>query len=213
MEMEQPKSSIDTGIWIGRAVVATMIAGSLIGCNDNRANNPDTVVTTPSPVPTQTVVVSPTPVPTQTVVVSPTPVPTQTVVVTPTPGGTNNDAVSEPITDVGIIATAPTQQSLANKQVQLTNVTAQSVVGDRTFWVGSNNAQQLFVVLSPPLDAGSAENRVVVKPGQTVSVTGVLKPMPTPQQAETEWGLSAEEAQAIGNQTLYLQANQIKLQS
>ena len=211
--MEQPKSLINAGIWISKVAVATVITGSLIACNDNRANTPDEVVATPSPVPTQTVVVSPTPVPTQTVVVTPSPIPTQTVVVTPTPGGANNGTVSEPIADVGIIARTPNQQSLANKQVQLTNVTAQSVVGDRTFWVGSNNVRQLFVVLSPPLDAGNAENRIVVKPGQTLSVSGVLKPMPSPQQAETEWGLSAEEVQAIGNQTLYLQANQIRLQS
>lgn len=211
--MEQPKSLITAKMLISRSAVVAIMAGSFIGCNDNRANNPDTVVATPSPVPTQTVVVSPTPIPTQTVVVTPSPVPTQTVVVTPNPGGANNATVSEPIADVGIIATAPNQQSLANKQVQLTNVTAQSVVGDRTFWVGSNNAQQLFVVLSPPLDAGNAENRIIVTPGQTLNVSGVLKPMPSPQQAETEWGLSPEEAQAIGNQALYLQANQIKLQS
>lgn len=33
--------------------------------------------------------------------------------------------------------------------------------------------------------------------------------MPTPQQAQQQWGLTAAESQALQNQRIYLQADQI----
>jgi len=72
--------------------------------------------------------------------------------------------------------------------------------------------QPVFVVLDPPLDAGNAENKIVIKPGQTLNLTGVLKLMPNPQQAQQQWGLSSKEAQALKNQALYLLAVQVQFQ-
>ena len=221
--MKLNNNFVATQLWISRATLLAILAGFITAC-DNRANNRDTAVVSPSPSPTNTVVISPSPAPTTTVVVTPTPIPTTTVVVTPTPIPTRTVVVTptlqaspaptvvltEPITDLGIISTTQQKQTLSNKRAQLTNVTAQSVVGDRTFWVGSSNTQQLFVVLAPRLDQGSAENKIVVKPGQTLNLSGVLKPMPSQQQAQTEWGLSAAEAQTLRNQSLYLEAEQIK---
>lgn len=197
---------------IAKAAFLAFIAGLVTACNDNTANNPNSTAASPTPVPTQTVVVSPSPVPTTTVVISPTPIPTRTVVVTPTATPTATVVITEPITDVAVINRTTDRQLLANKRVQFTNVTAQNVNGDRTFWIGTGGTQPLFVVLTPPLDAGSAENKVVVKPGQTLNLTGVLKPMPSPQQAQTEWGLSPAEAQQLSSQTLYLQAERIQSQ-
>lgn len=194
--------------WFSRATIIAIMAGSIAACNDT-TNNPN-AATTPTPIPTQTVVVTPSPIPTQTVVVTPSPIPTQTVVVTPSPIPTQTVVVREPITDLAIVGTTPDKQSLINKRVEVTNITAQNVNGDRTFWVGAGNNQQLFVVLDPLLDAGSAENKVVVKPGQALNLNGIIKPMPSSQQAQTQWGLSATEAQQLRNQTIYLQADRIK---
>jgi hypothetical protein len=108
------------------------------------------------------------------------------------------------------ITAAPNQQLLAGKRVQFTNVKVGSVVGDRTFWVGPNNTQQLFVVLSPPLDEGSAEDRIVVREGQTLDLTGVLKVMPNPQQAQKQWDLSDAEAQELNGEALYLETEDIR---
>lgn len=84
-------------------------------------------------------------------------------------------------------------------------------MGDRTFWVGSSNAQRVFVVLAPNLDEGTVENKVVIKPGQTLDLAGVLKPVPSVKQAQQQWkGLTATEAQGLKEQIIYLQANQIR---
>lgn len=222
----------------GGAAILAIFASLLTACENRTANNPNvsptgestptnttTVVATPSPVqtpsPTTTVVISPTPVPvpapTTTVVVTPTPVPTTS----PT-GGLNspNAQVSpnptatvvpgQPITNVGVITGSTNQQSLYNTQVQLSNATVQNVNGDRTFWVTQNNSKPLLVVLAPPLDEGSAENKIVMKPGQNVNITGVLQPMPTQQQVQQQWGLTANEAKPLQSEALYLQARQVQ---
>ncbi|MCC5637876.1 hypothetical protein LC593_18945 [Nostoc sp. CHAB 5844] len=158
------------------------------------------------------VVVVPTPQATVTVTATPTPEPTTAIVVTPTPQVTTV-VQTEPITDVLVITNA-NKQSLINRPVQFQNVNVQSVVGDRTFWVGSSNNQRVFVVLAPNLDAGTAENKVVVKQGQKLDLAGVLKPVPSVKQAQQQWqGLTAAEAQGLKEQIIYLEANQIRFKS
>ncbi|MBD2595502.1 hypothetical protein H6G74_14355 [Nostoc spongiaeforme FACHB-130] len=152
------------------------------------------------------------PTPQATVTVTATPTPTTNVVVTPNPQVTTI-VQTEPITDVLVITNA-NKQTLVNKPVQFQNVNVQSVVGDRAFWVGSSNTQRVFVVLAPNLDAGTAENQVVVKQGQILDLAGVLKPVPSVKQAQQQWkGLTATEAQGLQNQIIYLEANQIKFKS
>lgn len=205
--------------WLGQATCLLLLTSAIAACE-----NRETVVN-PTPEVTPTVVVTPTPAPT-TVIVTPSPVPTNTIVATPVPESPTaaspgaqttpnvNPAVApnEPITDVTVITNPTDTQSILNRSVQLTNVNVQRVVGDRTFWIGQPNGQAVFVVLAPPLDAGSAENKVVIKPGQTVNLTGVLKPLPTVEQAQQEWSLSPTEAQTLKNQALYLQAERVQFQ-
>lgn len=226
--------------WLGKATCLLLLTSTIAACDNKTAENPNvnstpqatptvvvtptpvtpTVVVTPSPA-TPTVVVTPTPVPT-TVVVTPSPVPTNTIVATPVPSsptaaspGTLNTynsqtTSSEPITDVTVITNTSDRQSILNRQFQLTNVKVKNVNGDRTFWIGQPNGQPVFVVLDTPLDAGSAENKIVIKPGQTLNLTGVLKPLPTGQQAQQQWGLSPQEAKTLQTQALYLQAEKVQ---
>lgn len=213
--------------YFAKATCLLLLASTIAACENRTAENPN-VNSTPQATPT--VVVTPTPAPT-TVVVTPSPVPANTIVATPvpespiaspgaviTPNGQNtptaNPAVapSEPITDVAVITNTSDRQSILNRQVQLTNVNVQNVNGDRTFWIGQPNGQPVFVVLETPLDAGTAENKIVIKPGQTLNLTGVLRPVPSTQQAQQEWGLTPAEAQTLQNQALYLRAAQVQFQ-
>ncbi|MBD2452203.1 hypothetical protein H6G76_34910 [Nostoc sp. FACHB-152] len=145
--------------WLNKATLLILAISGLTACA-SETKQPD-------------VVVVPTPQATVTVTATATPEPAPPVVITPTPQVTTV-VQTEPITDVLVITNA-NKQTLVNKPVQFSNVKVQSVVGDRTFWVGSNSTQRVFVVLAPNLDAGSAENKVVVKPGQTLDLAGALK--------------------------------------
>lgn len=216
--------------WVGKVTCLLLLTSAIAAC-ENQTTTPNanstpqatpTVVVTPPPA-TPTVVVTPTPAPT-TVVVTPTPA--NTIVATPVPESpvattpdtqvttTADPAVApgEPITDVAVIANTSDRKSILNRQVQLTNVKVQDVNGDRTFWIGQPNGQPVFVVLEQPLDAGSAENKIVIKPGQSLNLTGVLRPVPSTQQAQQEWGLTPAEAQTLQTQALYLRAGQVQFQ-
>lgn len=196
--MQNNNNFVNTKSWQHKVTVVTLLLGGLTACA-SEPKQPD-------------VVVIPTPQATVTVTATPTPEPTTTAVVIPTPQVTTV-VQTEPITDL-LVVTNANKQTLVNKAVQFQNVNVQSVVGDRTFWVGSNNTQRVFVVLAPNLDAGTVENKVVVKPGQTLDLAGVLKLVPSSKQAQQQWkGLTAAEAQGLQNQIIYLEANQIKFKS
>ncbi len=195
------KNFVAGSVWLGKATVLALVVGFLAACNNEEANNPDVVVVSPSP----TIAVSPSP---NVVVVSPTtpvsPSP-NVVVVSPT-----TTTASEPITDVVVIASAPDQQSLVNRQVQFANVPVQSVIGDRTFWVGSGNNERLLVVLDEALDSGNTEKALDVNAGQTLTMNGIVRRMPSTADAQKQWGLSAAEANSLKDQRVYLQASQVQ---
>src|SRR6478672_1440662 len=215
--MQQHNHEFKVHTWASKLAVLILIAGSLTACNNKE--NPDVVVVSPTapPSPVATTPVSPAVVPTPTassttttVVVSPTPRTSSTT--TSSPGSTTTTTttvIKEPITDVVVITSAPDQQTLLNRRVEFTNVKGQDVNGDRTFWVGTSNTQRLFVVLDPALDKGKAEQAVQIKDGQTLDLTGVLKPIPSADLAQKQWGLSAAEAKQIRTQKLYLQTDKI----
>jgi hypothetical protein len=204
--MKDNKNFVAARAWISKATVLALLASLLGACNDQASENPDVVVVSPStqPSPAQTVVVSPTPQPNQTVVVSPSPQTSPTTTTT-----TTTTVVQEPITDVVVISSAPEPASLVGKRVKFTDTQVLSVIGDRPFWVGRSNNEQLAVVLDPALDKGSAEKKIVVKAGQTLDLTGVLKAMPPQETVQKQWGLSATEAQTLQSQAVYLQADKI----
>lgn len=188
------KNFVAGSVWLGTTVLALVVV-SLAAC-EQREETPNVVVVSPSP--TTPVATAP-----SVVIVSPSPtVPASTAptVVTTT----------EPITDVVVVATTQDQQSLVNRQVQLTNTPVQSVVGDRTFWVGPSNTQQMFVVLDEALDSGSTEKRLDVNAGQMLTINGLLRPMPNTADAQKQWGLSATETEALKSQKVYLQASQVQ---
>ncbi|HEY9693042.1 MAG TPA: hypothetical protein V6D15_12595 [Oculatellaceae cyanobacterium] len=206
MVMKYNKNFIAPSKLIARGTIILLCAGLVTACENQTAEKPDVIVVSPSPA---------TPAPTTP---APATTPTGTPTTTPTNSSTSQTTTTtttttEPITDVTVIVTEPSPQSLVNRRVEFTNVKVQNVNGDRTFWVGQSNNQRLFVVLDPALDKGSAENKVSIKAGQLLDTTGTIKKMPTAAQAQQQWGLSAAEAQAIQNQTIYLQTDTINFKS
>jgi hypothetical protein len=105
----------------------------------------------------------------------------------PTTGGTAAEepigAGAEPGVEGGTIATSDGQDVLGaagtfglsgfvNQTVRADGVEVLSVVGDEAFWAGSD-AGRVLVVLSP-----SAESSAQIDVGDTVSFSGVVRPLP-----------------------------------
>lgn len=195
MSVKYIKNLVAGSVWLSRVTVSTFLVMFLGAC-EQREETPNVVVVSPSPT---------TPVATAPSVIVVSPSPTIPVSAAPTVVTT-----TEPITDIVAVTTTQNQQSLVDRQVQLTSTPVQSVVGDRTFWVGPSNTQQMFVVLDEALDSGSTEKRLDVNAGQMLTINGLIRPMPGVADAQKQWGLSAAEAEALKSQKVYLQASQVQ---
>jgi len=64
----------------------------------------------------------------------------------------------------------------------------------------------VFVVLDEALDSGRAEKNINIKMGQTLMLNGLIRMLPSMDEAQKQWGLSATETSALKNQKVYLQA-------
>ncbi len=134
------------------------------------------------------------------------------VTATPATGADANAPTGgELVTDMLIIVDAPDRASLVGRRVQFTNVTVQSVVGDKTFWIGPSKDKQLFVVLEEDQSAGSTEGQVDVNAGQTVTIIGEIRKLPSMEEARTQWGLSETNSAELEQQQIYLHAQQVQI--
>lgn len=109
---------------------------------------------------------------------------------------TDGPSDGEPITDFFTLADDGAR--LVGRTFRLTDMRAQRVVGDSTFWMGpqsEDGAVQLFSVLegldeAERAGASGTDGRYTVRPGDVFTAEGVIAAMP-PGQA-TRWGLDAE---------------------
>lgn len=104
--------------------------------------------------------------------------PVATETVTPAvPADTNAMDVNAqgPITDLGML-TGTIDPAWDGRQVQLTRVPVQSVVGDASFWVGTNEANRVYAVLTEERTPGTPiEGEVDIDPGDMVNLTGTIR--------------------------------------
>jgi hypothetical protein len=122
----------------------------------------------------------------------------------------------DPITDIIAIVTVPDRAPLVGRRVTLSGMKVQTVTGPNTFWVGPNPDQQLFVVRS----GGGASDSVPAQPvadtsrgarvGQTVSVSGVIRPLPGDlEQVRAGWSLSTANEATLTRERVYLDADRV----
>lgn len=125
--------------------------------------------------------------------------------------GNTSASNAEPITDVLLIVTPVDRIPLVGRRVQLNNVVVRRMVGDRGFFIGPSDSQQLFVRLDRALDRGRAERIVNVNQGQVRTLSGVIRRLPNPDRLQQELELNATEAAMLGRESVYLAADTIEL--
>ncbi len=122
--------------------------------------------------------------------------------------------VSTPITTVIDIISLQDPTLLVNQAVQLQNVFVQRVTGDVTFFVGPTVDQELLVVLDQqPTPRTPTEGQVDVNPGQTVNLIGTIQPMPSIQEMQQQWNITADQAAAYSKRPIYLFAKDVTVLS
>lgn len=129
-------------------------------------------------------------------------------------GANRSDATGntggDPIRDIIIVVAAPDRLPLIGRRVELENVPVQSVVGDKGFWVGPDKERQLFVALDESETRGP-DARVKVRPGQTVTVAGEIKKVPSMEEARKRWELGEANSATLETERVYLAADRVEL--
>ncbi|HEX6125282.1 MAG TPA: hypothetical protein VFZ23_07895 [Pyrinomonadaceae bacterium] len=120
------------------------------------------------------------------------------------------------IVDYLVIVTAPDQRSLVGRRVKFTDVKVQSVIGDRTFYIGPDESQRVLVVLEQEKTPGSpVEGKVDVNAGQTVSFSGVVERMPGVEEAGTRFGrlTSKSELDKFRDQPVFIRTDKVNIKA
>lgn len=128
------------------------------------------------------------------------------------PTGANSNA--SPEVDILAIVAAPQQVQLVGKRVQLTKVKVLDVVGDRTFYVGSNENQRVLVVLDETKTPNTAtEGRYDIKKGQVISFSGEVRRMPSVDEAKRQFGnlMSDSALKNLSDQKIYVHTDKINI--
>ncbi len=119
-----------------------------------------------------------------------------------------------PLTDLATFVSATDRASFIGRSAQLTGVEVQRVLSDRAFTVGPRRGQELYVILDDRLNSGGAEKKVVVKPGQKLTLSGSLVKPPSGEIAAEQnkpgaLKLNPAEASEMKQQQVYLHADQL----
>ncbi len=124
--------------------------------------------------------------------------PVDGLITTAAGSSTSADAITIDGEDLG----RPDQLArLVGQAVQLKGVRVRDVVGDETFWVGPSARQRLFVVFD---ESGIRDEAVKVTAGQTLTIVGELRELPSPEEARRRWELTPAVGEALRGQHVYL---------
>jgi stress response protein YsnF len=112
--------------------------------------------------------------------------------------GRGASTADEAITDLTTLITTPSS-ALTGRQVRLSGIPVQRVIGNQLIAVGTENDRPLYIRLSSP--------NPDLSQGSTVNVTGVMHPVPASLDA---LGLADEASQILRNQPVYLEAQRVE---
>ena len=95
--------------------------------------------------------------------------------------------------------------------VALTSVPVVNVVSDRGFWIGTGEADRMFVIRTNQAAAATPPDGAV-NAGQSVSVFGTVQAMPSDlTQQATEWNLQSTDVSQLQQQRMYIAADSVRI--
>ena len=115
-----------------------------------------------------------------------------------------------PITDIVVIATAVDVADMVGKEVDLDGLVVQNVMGDVAFTVGPDPQSQVLVILDQvPTPDTPMEGEVDVDTTDLIDLTGVIREMPSLEEAKSKWSLEGAEEADFGKMKLYIHADNV----
>lgn len=117
---------------------------------------------------------------------------------------------AEEIRDLSTITQDPNPSNLAGRSVRLDSVTVLEVINDNLFWVGTTeNGLLLVSVDDKTIGLFTDDGPTGLQPGETVSLQGELRQVPSVDEIMTQWNLDESQANALSAQEVYLLANEV----
>lgn len=122
---------------------------------------------------------------------------------------TDEPDVDMVLDDIAVVLDPASAADYEELTVQFTDVQVQDVVGDSIFWIGPSSEQRLFVLLIEQRTPDTRiEGRYNINAGQTISITGTLRSIPSVDTL-TQWGLDEAGRMELQRQHLYLEAQRV----
>ena len=130
------------------------------------------------------------------------------------PGGsvaTNGSQTTTPLGPLTRIAEVAAQNSVG-RRASLENVRVRSLPSERTAWIDSGanvgpGTELVFAVLDPDVKRATD---LRWQPGARVTLIGIVRPSPAPEQAIRQWQIDDATAAALQTRGTYLHVTEIR---
>ena len=126
---------------------------------------------------------------------------------TPVPADSNDTTAATPAALPPVTTTAEVLLPTSiGRRATLESVPILATPSPRTLWIGSDSVR-VFVVLDPDLKQ-SHEARVT--PGARVTLIGLVRRAPSPDDAMRQWSIDAETAETVRDGGIYLHVIEVR---
>ena len=120
-----------------------------------------------------------------------------------TTGSSAAKAIAEPVKSIAELVA----NNSIGREASLEHVRIRERAGDRFYWIGSADERPVFVVLDPDVKRTAA---TTLRPGARVTLIGIVRPVPTAEEAQQQWHVSAATATLIAGSATYLHVTEIR---
>ncbi|MDX1582794.1 MAG: hypothetical protein R3338_04265, partial [Thermoanaerobaculia bacterium] len=102
---------------------------------------------------------------------------------------------------------------MIGQEVDLDDLVVQNVMGDVAFTVGPTPDSQILVILdqSPSRDTPGIEGQVDVDTTDLINLTGVIREMPSMEEARDQWNLEGAEEADFRLMKVYIHADTVEV--
>lgn len=120
-----------------------------------------------------------------------------------TTGSSPAKAIAEPVKSIAELVA----NNSIGREASLEHVRIRERAGDRFYWIGSSDERPVFVVLDPDVKRTTATS---LRPGARVTLIGIVRPVPTAEEAQQQWHVPAATAAVIAGSGTYLHVTEIR---
>lgn len=118
--------------------------------------------------------------------------------------------MDEPLMELDDLLQEREKRNLLGRDVALWRVPVERVVGDYTFWVGSDDERRVPVVLLGEQASRQEEHQSEVNRGDTLAVFGTVRAIREVRLLDEVWAMEDEEWASVLTATIYISAIRVE---